>query len=486
MELYMKGITKDANKKNLIMSWSIMVIVELILLLKFIKGERDIITVGVASIILIGLVVIATIKFKKNNSSNTVKYITAAAFLICFIALFLTAESIIIYVFMMPFISIYSIFINKKFLIQLSSAAFLIEVIKTILDIVVNKIPSDNYYDYIIMLTVSLMFYIIMILIEGILYNNLKSVNENIEKEEESSRELLKIVDEFINNSDKIHSIVSEISNSSESVAIAIQEISDGTSTISESINTQSLNSENIQLKIKDSVGACVDMNKSSKITAETIIQGEGIVQELSHESVTLTNNSKEVADIMIELKNKSDEIAKITSVISAIAEQTNLLALNASIEAARAGDFGKGFVVVASEVGSLAEQSKEATESITEIISQLQVKANMSNEVVDKLMVSNKKQNELVEETRVVFSNISNNVKDIEEKNSLVKESIEDVLSSNEVIVKSIMNISSVSEETMANTQETYAMSNEHIKQGNDALVIVEKLKNIALKLKK
>ena len=485
MDDYTVDLVKYANKKNIVISWIVAILIELILIQKAIIGERSIIIVAIASVMLIGLIGLATIKYKKDQANSATKYLTSIAYLICFVPLLLTTKTLGIYVFMMPYIALYSIYINKKFLIKLSSIAFLAEVAKAVIDISGGKVENEQVIDYILMLALSLAFYTVMIFIEGMLCENLEQAHQTILKQHEDSKKLLIIVDEFIENSDSVHKIVAEISDSSASVATAIQKIANGASTIAEDIHSQSGNSEIIQTKIEDSVKACFEMNKSSEVTADTIKRGDKIVIELAEESVIVTDNSKEVSNLMMDLTNKSNEIAKITTVISDIAEQTNLLALNASIEAARAGDAGKGFSVVASEVGNLAEQSKQATENISEIILELQNKANTSNEVVDKLLNSNNKQNELVRETKEVFTTISNNVNDISNKNSVVKESIEEVLSSNQDIVKAILNISSISEETMANTEETYAMSSEHVNLGNDALQIVDKIKNIALKLK-
>lgn len=485
MEQYNEDILKNANKKGLIISWIIFALVESILVLKFVTGERTIFVVVGATLMLLIPIGISTLRYRNNRADSYIKFLTSIAFLVCMIPVFLTSNILGLYVFLLLHTAVFSIYIDKKFIIKITSISFAIEVAKIIADFIGNKIETGNSADYILMIAISAAYFIMMVFVEEILCSNLKNANDLLIKEQEESEKLLLAANEFVNDTDSINEIVSEISVSSASVAAAIKQIADGASTIAEDIHSQSENSEKIQQKIKVSLDAWSEMDSSSKLAAETIARGGQIVDELMIESEIVTKNTDEVSDLMSQLNQKSNDIAKITAVITEIAEQTNLLALNASIEAARAGEAGRGFVVVASEVLNLAEQSKTATEDIANIIIDLQTKANMSNAVVERLINSNSKQNDLVKETKQVFEKISSNVDGIEFKNKIVKESIEEVHSSNEDIVKAIMNISSISEETMANTEETYAMSNEHIKYADNALKIVENLKETALNLK-
>ena len=96
---------------------------------------------------------------------------------------------------------------------------------------------------------------------------------------------------------------------------------------------------------------------------------------------------------------------------------------------------------------------------------------------MVEVLRESNSVQNLLVEDTKTIFEDININVNSIIDKNNFVKDSVNEVMISNEVISKAITNISTVSEETMANTEQTFAMSNEHIEQAKKGELIISEL---------
>ena len=478
-----------ANKMNLIVSWILALIVEVGLIISiFMRRINPIAVIGIL-LYLNMMLITATYRYKKDNADKNIGRLAITSLYVPWILTMFASKELIMYTFAFPLIVISALYAQKKKTINLISITAMVEVIKILLNGTSNI--KENFIPYIIMIAISMAFFITTYIVVTVIDRYMKvshdSLNEVMEAKvkQEEYVERNAIIAKLVNdNSNKISNLVEEIKTSTETVTCAIEEIARGASTIAEDIQSQSESVEEIHSMIEGAVKECNVMDEASNNTSLVINEGTEIVKKLTEESDIVTRNTEEVSNLMKELQDECNEIATITSVIEGIASQTNLLALNASIEASRAGEMGKGFSVVANEVGNLAGQCSNATKIISNIITNLQNKANVSTDVVGKLSVSNSVQNELVNRTESIFNKIDKDVESIILGNEKIKEKIEDILKSNYNIIKSITSISEISEETMSNTEETLAMSNENIVQANKADNLIKELVEIANEL--
>lgn len=146
-----------------------------------------------------------------------------------------------------------------------------------------------------------------------------------------------------------------------------------------------------------------------------------GLIQQSNHAMQELVSEVKKTTQIIDQLEKEAGAVGSVLDVISSIAEQTNLLALNAAIEAARAGEAGRGFAVVADEVRSLASKTQQSTLSITEIITKLQNAARDAVLAMDEEVKITERNAEQTELTQTELSNISDQMKNMASLNQAV-----------------------------------------------------------------
>jgi methyl-accepting chemotaxis protein len=250
-----------------------------------------------------------------------------------------------------------------------------------------------------------------------------------------------------------LRSLISDIVSSSHNVASASEQISATTQEIASGSSAQSQGAQNM----RELFGELNLAINSVAESAEEAVELAAKTTSIAHEGGSIVNKSMEsmnqVSIQMTRLEEDSHKIGEIIEVIDDIAGQTNLLALNAAIEAARAGEQGRGFAVVADEVRRLAERSGEATKQITAIINGMQ-----SNTHKCVMAVTDGVQQ--TQDTGKAFERIVDMISETEHKVSEIASASEEQAAQSNDVLRSIESISSASEEAAAASEETAATS--------------------------
>ncbi|WP_198243866.1 methyl-accepting chemotaxis protein [methane-oxidizing endosymbiont of Gigantopelta aegis] len=183
--------------------------------------------------------------------------------------------------------------------------------------------------------------------------------------------------------------------------------------------------------------------------------EGKQMVLNATHAIQHLTDQIKNTASVIQQLQLDSDNINTVLEVIRGVAEQTNLLALNAAIEAARAGEQGRGFAVVADEVRTLAGKTQESTEEINQVIDKLQNGVRNAVSVMEQSQADALQVVEQAEKASESLQDISSAVSRISEMNNQIATAAEQQSATAEEINQNVLNVKQEAEKTSSRARQ-------------------------------
>jgi methyl-accepting chemotaxis protein len=257
-------------------------------------------------------------------------------------------------------------------------------------------------------------------------------------------------------------------------IASAAEELSAVTEQTSAGVNSQKNETDQVATAMHEMSATVHEVARNAEQASMAASQadeqaraGDQVVIQAITQIERLASEVGRSSDAMTELEQESAKIGKVMDVIKAVAEQTNLLALNAAIEAARAGEAGRGFAVVADEVRGLAQRTQQSTEEIESLVAGLQ----NGTRQVSSIMLSSRELThssvELARKAGTSLENITQTVSNIQAMNQQIATAAEQQSSVAEEISRSILHVRDVAEQSASASEETAASSVELARLG-------------------
>jgi methyl-accepting chemotaxis protein len=275
-----------------------------------------------------------------------------------------------------------------------------------------------------------------------------------------------------------------EVALSVEEVARAVEDLAIGMSDESREVNKGYEQLTLLKNQVDEMVISSDLLYEYASKTGEANEAGLKTVDGLKNKFESNQMIIKDVSISIDELSDKSNLIGSIISAIQSIAEQTNLLALNAAIEAARAGEAGRGFAVVADEIRKLSEQTSNSTREIENITLTIKEEIHKTKVRMDEANKVVKESTEASYETDKIFQNINEAVSHTLDQIKILIKNIETIDHSKEVVMDSMNVITSITENSSASSEEISASTEEQAASIQENVHMIEEIKNMALNL--
>ena len=301
-------------------------------------------------------------------------------------------------------------------------------------------------------------------------------------KQKDEIGEVSRWFDTFV---EKIHDIVVQISHTTQNIAsnseqlsASATQIAKGTASQTERATTVATSSEEMSATVIEVAKNASGASESAKDANKVAQKGKDMVERTVSGMNDIASAVKESASVITQLGSRSNEIGEIIKVIDDIADQTNLLALNAAIEAARAGEHGRGFAVVADEVRKLAEKTTKATKEIGGMIGSIQDETGKAVGSMGAVTKEVEEEVKLAKDAGSALNEIVSNVDKLTGQIQQIAVASEEQSAATDQISRDIQDIANTTKETSASSTQIADASNNLAKLATNLQGIVGQFK--------
>ncbi|MBI4960319.1 MAG: cache domain-containing protein [Desulfovibrio sp.] len=279
----------------------------------------------------------------------------------------------------------------------------------------------------------------------------------------------------------RLETVVGHIGTATEAISQQSDDIHSRSEEQSERIRVTATSMDQMSAAVMDVARNASAASTQAEQARNTALEGRKVVDESINAMRQVGGQARALKTNMDDLGKRSQDINRILTVISDIADQTNLLALNAAIEAARAGEAGRGFAVVADEVRKLAEKTMTATQEVTASITAIQSSAQDSIANTDKALETIELAGKLADQSGAVLTELVSGAQTSAEQVQTIAAAAEEQSAASEEINNSLESVSELTQRTLSSVENATDAIRGLLGQANELRRIIDELKTEA-----